>query len=71
MGDSCFWAGNLLELLGQIPIHAAEEGRRHPVGRMLTASSVAILPAHAAIGTIPPLGTAVRTKNGRHGSGSP
>jgi hypothetical protein len=42
MGDSCF-AGNLLELLAQIPDPRGRRGRRHPLPAMLTAIVCAIL----------------------------
>jgi hypothetical protein len=42
MGDSCL-AGNLLELLAQIPDPRGRRGRRHPLGAMLTAIVCAIL----------------------------
>jgi hypothetical protein len=42
MGDSCF-AGNLLELLAQIPDPRGRRGRRHPLAAMLTAVVCAIL----------------------------
>ena len=42
MGDSCF-AGNLLELLAQIPDPRGRKGRRHPLAAMLTAIVCAIL----------------------------
>jgi len=42
MGDSCL-AGNLLELLAQIPDPRGRHGRRHPLAAMLTAIVCAIL----------------------------
>jgi hypothetical protein len=42
MGDSCL-AGNLLELLRQIPDPRGRRGRRHPLPAMLTAIVCAIL----------------------------
>jgi DDE_Tnp_1-associated/Transposase DDE domain len=42
MGDSCL-AGNLLELLAQIPDPRGRQGRRHPLPAMLTAIVCAIL----------------------------
>jgi hypothetical protein len=42
MGDSCL-AGNLLELLAQIPDPRGRRGRRHPSAAMLTAIVCAIL----------------------------
>jgi hypothetical protein len=42
MGDSCS-AGNLLELLAQIPDPRGRQGRRHPLAAMLTAIVCAIL----------------------------
>jgi hypothetical protein len=42
MGDSCL-AGNLLELLAQIPDPRGRRGRRHPLAAMLTAIVCAIL----------------------------
>ena len=42
MGDSCL-AGNLLELLAQIPDPRGRKGRRHPLAAMLTAIVCAIL----------------------------
>jgi hypothetical protein len=42
MGDSCL-AGNLWELLAQIPDPRGRQGRRHPLAAMLTAIVCAIL----------------------------
>jgi len=42
MGDSCL-AGNLFELLAQIPDPRGRKGRRHPLAAMLTAIVCAIL----------------------------
>ena len=42
MGDSCL-AGNLLELLAQIPDPRGRHGRRHSLAAMLTAIVCAIL----------------------------
>jgi hypothetical protein len=42
MGDSCL-AGNLLELLAQIPDPRGRRGRRHPLAAMLTAIVCAVL----------------------------
>lgn len=42
MGDSCL-AGNLFELLAQIPDPRGRRGRRHPLAAMLTTIVCAIL----------------------------